>query len=79
VARAVAASWVDRHTEAMALAGLGDTLHTAGRVAEAREAWRSALALFDDLGDPGSDRIRARLAEVDAVPEVLPVGGGIPA
>jgi DNA-binding SARP family transcriptional activator len=67
----------DRHTEATALSDLAETLHTAGRMAEARAAWRSALTVFDDLGDPAADRIRARLAEVDALPEVLPAGDGV--
>jgi hypothetical protein len=48
----------------MALSDLGETLHTAGQVAEARAAWQSALTVLDDLGDPAADRIRARLASL---------------
>ncbi len=43
---------------------LGDTRLAAGDQAEARTAWDEALAILDDLGHPGADPIRAKLADL---------------
>lgn len=53
----------DRFTEAEALAHLGETRQAAGEVTQAREAWRQALAIFDDLRNrDAADKVRALLA-----------------
>jgi hypothetical protein len=51
----------DRYREAFALAGLGDAQHAAGNDANARHAWRQALVIFDDLGHPDAEAVRAKL------------------
>jgi hypothetical protein len=28
---------------------------------QARQAWRQALAIYDDIGHPGADKVRAKL------------------
>jgi predicted negative regulator of RcsB-dependent stress response len=49
-------------TEANALSHLGDIRHTAGDLAQARQAWQQALAIFDDLQHPDVGQVRAKLA-----------------
>ena len=51
----------DRYYGAETLAHLGDTLDAAGDRDAAREAWRSALTVFTDLGHPDADQIRRKL------------------
>ena len=48
--------------EARTLANLGDAHQTAGDVAKALDAWQHALAIFDDLDHPDSDRLRTKCA-----------------
>ena len=56
----------DRRPGAAAiLMHLGDARHAAGELRQAREAWQQALAVFEDLGRPDADAIRAKLAGVD--------------
>jgi DNA-binding SARP family transcriptional activator/tetratricopeptide (TPR) repeat protein len=47
--------------EAHALNGLGSALHDTQGLAPARECWHRALAIFDAMGSPEADTIRARL------------------
>jgi DNA-binding SARP family transcriptional activator/tetratricopeptide (TPR) repeat protein len=51
----------DRYGEADALAGLGDVQHSAGDAEAARWAWAHALRIFDEIGHPDSDGVRAKL------------------
>lgn len=72
-ARGLFAALGDRHGKAEAGANLGDTLCEAGDHEGAAAAWRQALAVLDDLGDPKADRVRASLdavvcAELDPDP-----------
>lgn len=46
---------------ANSLCGLGSALRSLGRVAEAREAWRSALPILDRLDDPRVIKVRDQL------------------
>lgn len=48
--------------EAVAHQRLGDVLDRAGRPEPARDHWQAAARLFDKLGDPSAEDIRARLA-----------------
>ena len=52
----------DRPGEAEALRTLGDLLASTGRPVAARQSWRQALAILDDLDDPQAGEIRDRLA-----------------
>jgi hypothetical protein len=47
------------------LAHLGDTQQSAGDSGAARDSWQRALAIFDQLGLPDADQIRARLRRLD--------------
>jgi tetratricopeptide (TPR) repeat protein len=58
----------DRHTEAQTLLNLGLTKEQAGDPATGRRHIREALALFDALGGPEADPIRAWLNENDNLP-----------
>jgi tetratricopeptide (TPR) repeat protein len=51
----------DRYEAARTLHALGDTLHTHGQSDQALEAWRKALALYDELHAPQASAVRARL------------------
>jgi tetratricopeptide (TPR) repeat protein len=52
----------NRHGEAETLRDLGDLSDSVGRIKAARQFWRLALAIADDLGDPRvAAEIRARL------------------
>lgn len=52
----------DRYQEADTLNNLGDLYHALGDPLAAQDAWRLALDILDQLGLPGADRIRAKLA-----------------
>jgi tetratricopeptide (TPR) repeat protein len=54
----------DVGTEATILGHLGETLHATARYDQARDALQQALAIFDQLGHPEADRVRA---ELDAI------------
>jgi DNA-binding SARP family transcriptional activator len=60
-ALAVARSADDKGCEAVVLSHLGDTLHATASYDAARDALLQALAIFDELGRPEADEIRARL------------------
>jgi hypothetical protein len=47
---------------------LGDTHHAAGDPARAREAWRQALAILEDLQRSDAAQVRAKLASTTATP-----------
>jgi DNA-binding SARP family transcriptional activator len=51
----------DRYDEAETLARLGDLYDESGDAAAAREAWREALRILDDLQHPDADAIHAKL------------------
>ena len=55
----------NRFYEAHTLTDLGDTYHSAGELAQAREAWQQALAIFEDLQHPEADRVRAKLGSTN--------------
>jgi DNA-binding SARP family transcriptional activator len=52
----------DRYYQAECLRELGCTWHAAGDDARARTHWRSAFALFDELGVPEADEVRQLLS-----------------
>ena len=52
----------NRAVLAAVLTHLGDQLAGAGQPGQARDAWREALAIFDDLRDPAAGPVRSRLA-----------------
>ncbi|HXS65455.1 MAG TPA: BTAD domain-containing putative transcriptional regulator [Streptosporangiaceae bacterium] len=54
----------DRYNEADALVSLGDVWQATGQTETACEAWRQALAIFDEIGHPDREGVQARLAEV---------------
>jgi DNA-binding SARP family transcriptional activator/tetratricopeptide (TPR) repeat protein len=58
----------DRSNEADSLTHLGDTHHAVGDLAQAQEAWHQALAIFDGLGLPDADEVRAKLAAASSAP-----------
>jgi tetratricopeptide (TPR) repeat protein len=51
----------DHYTEADTLTHLGDTYHAAGEPDAARDAWRQAVVILDDLHHPGVAQVRAKL------------------
>jgi tetratricopeptide (TPR) repeat protein/transcriptional regulator with XRE-family HTH domain len=55
----------DRWGEAEILTHLGDTLHATGDLPRARETWKQALTVLEDLEHPDAEKIRAKLASTD--------------
>ncbi|MGH3783853.1 MAG: ATP-binding protein [Pseudonocardiaceae bacterium] len=55
----------DRQGEAVTLKALGATLYDADKKDLARNSWRCALAIFNDLNDPLAVEVRTRLEELD--------------
>jgi DNA-binding SARP family transcriptional activator/tetratricopeptide (TPR) repeat protein len=53
----------DLHGQAEALRDLGVTLREVGRIDDARDHWRRALALFEQLRTADADRVRILLSE----------------
>ncbi len=53
-----------RSHEADILAHLGDARYAAGELPQARQAWQQALAIYDDIDHPDTDKIRAKLASM---------------
>ena len=47
---------------ARCLAGLAESLHRTGQIAEAQHSWREALTRFEQIGDPQADDIRGHLS-----------------
>lgn len=56
----------DRYNQCETLDRMGDAQRATGQPAEARASWRQALAILDDLHHPGRERVRAKLAGLDA-------------
>lgn len=56
----------DRYYEADTLTHLGDTFRAAGDVAAARDAWRQAQAILDELNHADAGQVRAKLTELGA-------------
>jgi tetratricopeptide (TPR) repeat protein len=54
----------DRYYEAETLTHLGDTRRAAGQPDDARETWRQALGILDDLGHPDAAQVRAKLLQL---------------
>lgn len=50
---------------ATVLAHLGDAFRAAGEAVRADSAWRQALSIFEDMGDPGADSVRRKLQDAD--------------
>jgi DNA-binding SARP family transcriptional activator/DNA-binding XRE family transcriptional regulator len=65
----------DRKYEAIALSSLGDVSHAAGDPRAARDAWRQALAILDDLHDPEAAQVRAKLINRGSPPRLVGSGG----
>jgi tetratricopeptide (TPR) repeat protein/DNA-binding XRE family transcriptional regulator len=55
----------DRHGEGRVLDTLGQVHRAASRCDAARQCWRQALMIFDDLGGPETEEIRSRLRTID--------------
>ena len=55
----------DRWGEAESLTNLGDSRQAVGESLQAQEAWRQALAIFDDLQHPDAAKLRSRLVSPD--------------
>jgi DNA-binding SARP family transcriptional activator len=51
----------DRYDEAETLVSLGDVYHSAGDLPRARRAWTQALRIFEEIGHPDRDNVRAKL------------------
>ena len=69
----------DRFNEADTLGSLGDVYHEAGNVAAARQAWRYALRIFEEIEHPDAERVRDKLrsfhgSSLPIVPVSLPGG-----
>jgi hypothetical protein len=43
----------------------GDAFRAAGEAVRADSAWRQALSIFEDMGDPGADSVRRKLQDAD--------------
>jgi DNA-binding SARP family transcriptional activator len=54
-----------RYQQAEALSHLGDTLQVTGDLERARNVWRDALVILDDLQHPDATGIRAKLQAAD--------------
>jgi DNA-binding SARP family transcriptional activator/Tfp pilus assembly protein PilF len=54
----------DRDSEAESWTSLGDTHLAADDPASAGAAWQHALAILDELGHPGAEQVRERLAKL---------------
>lgn len=52
----------DRFNEADTLVSLGDAERRAGRAVAGRARWAAAVAIFDEIGHPDGEQVRARLA-----------------
>jgi DNA-binding SARP family transcriptional activator len=52
----------DRYLEADTLARIGDDHDVFGEPAAARDAWREALSILEDLDHPDADAVRTKLA-----------------
>jgi tetratricopeptide (TPR) repeat protein len=57
----------DRYYEAEALYHLGDTRAASGEPDAARENWRAALSILDDLNHPDAADVRAKLHQLSPV------------
>jgi tetratricopeptide (TPR) repeat protein len=56
----------DRFSEGQSLTHVGETCQAVGTLAQAREAWEQALAIFDELRNrDAADKVRAMLASAD--------------
>lgn len=60
-ALAVSKALGDQRTSARMLANLAQTLNADGDPEQARLRWQEAMKIFDELGDPQADTIRAQL------------------
>jgi tetratricopeptide (TPR) repeat protein len=54
-----------RYEEAATLTHLGDTYHAAGDDDAARDVWKQAQAIFEDLHQPESEQVRQKLWALD--------------
>lgn len=65
-ALAVAQELGDRRNEGTRLANLGLAYRDLGEPARARQCWAQALALYEAVKDPNTDRVRRWLADLEA-------------
>ena len=55
-----------RYDEAATLIRLGDSYRAADDLAGARNSWQHALAILDDLRHPDADKVRTKVADLQA-------------
>jgi len=55
----------DRRGEGNHLGNLGSAYAALGEVKRARESWQQSLAIFEEIGDSRSERVREWLEELD--------------
>jgi hypothetical protein len=65
-----------RHGQADTHVNLGHTLAALDRPESAREAWRQALVILEDLGHPDAERVRASLHQLDPLASNVSEDGG---
>ena len=65
----------DRHSEALVLEHIGDTLDADGDPAGARDRWREASRILDDLAAPEAAGLRRKLAAVPRPRRTVPAPG----
>jgi DNA-binding SARP family transcriptional activator/tetratricopeptide (TPR) repeat protein len=56
----------DRRRQSDTLARLGDAYHVSEELGAAREAWKEALSILDELRHPDAEEIRHKLGEINA-------------
>lgn len=56
----------DRHLSSRALIHLAETYRATGRPDSARDAYRKALIVLDELGHPDAGEVRTELLSLDA-------------
>jgi len=54
-----------RRNETENLANLGNAHHTTGNSRAAREVWRQALTVLEEIDHPDADKVRHQLAGLD--------------
>jgi DNA-binding SARP family transcriptional activator/tetratricopeptide (TPR) repeat protein len=60
----------DRYNYAGTLIRLGDAHHDAGDRDAARDAWRQALAILDELHHPNAEEVRVKIRDLDGASQL---------
>jgi predicted negative regulator of RcsB-dependent stress response len=55
----------DRYNSASTFIRLGDVHHDAGDRAAARDAWRQALVILDEMHHPDAEEVRVKVRSLD--------------